>query len=130
LLGLGVQISDGTARHHMGGTDVGIMCLLGTFAHHTVVNEATCIKVDPDIPLDKACLLGCGVVTGWGSSVYAAEVTPGDTVAVVGAGGIGVELRSAMNLFLYPQALTIILMILVVVIGCEQVSSLLRKKLL
>jgi S-(hydroxymethyl)glutathione dehydrogenase/alcohol dehydrogenase len=65
------------------------MCILGTFAHHTVVNEASCIKIDKDVPLDRACLLGCGVVTGWGSSVYAAEVKPGDTVAVVGVGGIG-----------------------------------------
>ena len=65
------------------------MCLLGTFSHHTVVNEASCIKIEPDVPLDKACLLGCGVVTGWGSAVYAAEVQPGDTVAVVGIGGIG-----------------------------------------
>jgi S-(hydroxymethyl)glutathione dehydrogenase/alcohol dehydrogenase len=65
------------------------MCLLGTFSHHTVVNEASCIKIDDDIPLDRACLLGCGVVTGWGSSVYAAEVHPGDTVAIVGVGGIG-----------------------------------------
>ena len=65
------------------------MCLLGTFAHHTVVNEASCIKVDNDLPFDKVCLLGCGVVTGWGSAVYAAEVKPGDTVAVVGVGGIG-----------------------------------------
>jgi S-(hydroxymethyl)glutathione dehydrogenase/alcohol dehydrogenase len=88
-LGLGMQISDGTARHHAQGKDVGTMCLLGTFAHHTVVNEASCIKIDNDVPLDRACLLGCGVVTGWGSSVYAAEVGPGDTVAVVGAGGIG-----------------------------------------
>jgi S-(hydroxymethyl)glutathione dehydrogenase/alcohol dehydrogenase len=65
------------------------MCLLGTFAEHTVVNEASCIKIEKDVPLDRACLLGCGVVTGWGSSVYAAEVKPGDTVVVVGIGGIG-----------------------------------------
>jgi NDMA-dependent alcohol dehydrogenase len=89
MLGLGVQISDGTARHHADGQDLATMCLLGTFAHHTVVNEASCIKIEPDVPLDRACLLGCGVVTGWGSSVYAAEVQPGDTIAVVGAGGIG-----------------------------------------
>ena len=89
LMGLGLQITDGTSRHHAQGKDLGLMCLLGTFAHHTVVNEASCIKIEPDVPLDRACLLGCGVVTGWGSSVYAAEVTPGDTVAVVGIGGIG-----------------------------------------
>ena len=65
------------------------MCMLGTFAHDTVVNEASCIKIEKDVPLDRACLLGCGVVTGWGSSVYAAQVQPGDVVAVVGVGGIG-----------------------------------------
>lgn len=85
----GRQIADQTARHHAQGKDLGLMCLLGTFAHHTVVNEASCIKIDNDVALEKACLLGCGVVTGWGSSVYAAEVRAGDTVAVVGVGGIG-----------------------------------------
>ncbi len=89
FLATGKQISDQTSRHHSNGKDVGIMCLLGTFAQHTVVNEASCIKIDKDVPLDRACLLGCGVVTGWGSSVYAAEVAPGDTVVVVGIGGIG-----------------------------------------
>ena len=89
LMGLGMQISDGTSRHHAQGKDLTLMCMLGTFAHHTVVNEASCIKIEKDVPLDKACLLGCGVVTGWGSAVYAADVAPGDTVVVVGVGGIG-----------------------------------------
>ena len=89
LMGGGRQITDGGSRHHARGQELGLMCLLGTFAHHTVVNEASCIKVDNDLPFDKVCLLGCGVVTGWGSAVYAAEVKPGDTVAVVGVGGIG-----------------------------------------
>jgi NDMA-dependent alcohol dehydrogenase len=88
-LGTGRQITDGTARHHAQDKDLGLMCLLGTFSHHTVVNEASCIKIDDDVPLDRACLLGCGVVTGWGSAVYAAEVQTGDTVVVVGIGGIG-----------------------------------------
>jgi NDMA-dependent alcohol dehydrogenase len=87
----GRQISDQTARHHVNGQDLGLMCLLGTFAKHTVVNEASCIKIEPDIPLDKACLVGCGVTTGWGSAVYAAGVRPGDNVAVIGVGGIGVN---------------------------------------
>ncbi|MFZ9482590.1 MAG: NDMA-dependent alcohol dehydrogenase [Ilumatobacteraceae bacterium] len=90
LTATGMQISDGTSRHHAGGKDIMLgIGSLGTFAHHTVVHEASCIKIDKDLPLDKACLLGCGVVTGWGSSVYAAQVQPGDTVAVVGVGGIG-----------------------------------------
>ncbi len=86
----GMQISDGTSRHHARGQDIRLgIGALGTFAHHTVVNEASCIKIDKDIPLNRACLMGCGVVTGWGSAVYAAGVQPGDTVAVVGIGGIG-----------------------------------------
>jgi len=88
----GRQISDFTARHHSAdGTDLGLMCLLGTFGEHTVVNEASCIKIEPDIPLDKAALVGCGVTTGWGSATYAADVQPGETVVVVGAGGIGMN---------------------------------------
>jgi NDMA-dependent alcohol dehydrogenase len=86
----GMQLSDGTSRHHARGQDLRLAIgALGTFAHHTVVNEASCIKIDKEIRLDRACLLGCGVVTGWGSAVYAAGVEPGDTVAVVGVGGIG-----------------------------------------
>jgi S-(hydroxymethyl)glutathione dehydrogenase/alcohol dehydrogenase len=87
----GMQLSDGTSRHHdKDGNDLTLAIgALGTFAHHTVVHEASCIKIDKDLPLDRACLLGCGVVTGWGSAVYAADVQPGDTVAVVGCGGIG-----------------------------------------
>jgi S-(hydroxymethyl)glutathione dehydrogenase/alcohol dehydrogenase len=89
-LAAGMQISDGTARHHgRDGEDLSLMCLIGTFAEHTVVNEASCVKIDKDWPLDKACLLGCGVITGWGSSVNTADVEPGDFVAVVGIGGIG-----------------------------------------
>jgi S-(hydroxymethyl)glutathione dehydrogenase/alcohol dehydrogenase len=67
------------------------MCLLGTFAENTVVHESSAVKIDKDWPLDKACLMGCGVVTGWGSAVYAADVQPGDYVAVVGTGGVGVN---------------------------------------
>ena len=86
----GMQLSDGTSRHHAQGQDLRLgIGALGTFAYHTVVHEASCIKIDPEIPLDRACLMGCGVVTGWGSAVYAAGVEPGDTVAVVGIGGIG-----------------------------------------
>ncbi|MGA8370980.1 MAG: NDMA-dependent alcohol dehydrogenase [Acidimicrobiales bacterium] len=80
---------DGTSRHHARGRDLQAMVCLGTFARHTVVNEASCVKIPDDIPLELACLVGCGVTTGWGSAVYAAQVKPGDNVAVVGVGGIG-----------------------------------------
>ncbi len=85
----GWQISDGTARHHVRGQDARLMCLIGTFAPYTVVNEASCVKVTDDVPLDKAALVGCGVTTGWGSSVYAADVQAGETVVVIGVGGVG-----------------------------------------
>jgi NDMA-dependent alcohol dehydrogenase len=88
LIGFGRQ-ADGTSRHHAEGRDLQLMCLLGVFADHTVVNEASCVKIDPSYSLRTACLVGCGAVTGWGSAVYAADVRPGDTVVVVGAGGIG-----------------------------------------
>lgn len=87
LLG-GLQL-DGTSRHHARGQDLSTLVLLGTFAHHTVVHEWSCVRVPKEVPLDKACLVGCGVTTGWGSSVYAADVQPGDKVAVIGLGGIG-----------------------------------------
>jgi len=89
LLMVGSQI-DGTYRHHASsGEDLSTMVCLGTFAKHTVVNQASCVKILDHYPLDKACLVGCGVTTGWGSSVYAAEVRPGDDVVVIGIGGIG-----------------------------------------
>ena len=65
------------------------MVCLGTFAKHTVVNQASCVKILDHYPLDKACLVGCGVTTGWGSAVYAADVQPGDDVVVIGIGGLG-----------------------------------------
>jgi S-(hydroxymethyl)glutathione dehydrogenase/alcohol dehydrogenase len=87
----GRQISDHTARHHARGQDLGLMCLLGTFAERTVVNQASCVKVEDDLPLDVACLLGCGVITGWGSVAYTGEARVGDVVVVVGVGGIGIN---------------------------------------
>ncbi len=85
---VGAQL-DGTSRHHARDQDIWTMVCLGTFGRHTVVNEMSCVKIEDDIPLELACLVGCGVTTGWGSSVYAAEVKPGDNVAVIGVGGIG-----------------------------------------
>lgn len=85
---IGLQL-DGTTRHHARGKDLLTMVCLGTFGRHTVVHEWSCIKIDDDIPLDRACLVGCGVTTGWGSAVHAAEVRAGDNIAVIGVGGIG-----------------------------------------
>jgi NDMA-dependent alcohol dehydrogenase len=87
---LGPQL-DGTYRFHARGNDVGQMCMLGTFSPYTVVPAASVVKIDDDIPLEVAALVGCGVTTGYGSAVYTAEVKAGDTVVVMGAGGIGMN---------------------------------------
>ncbi|MGE2714646.1 NDMA-dependent alcohol dehydrogenase [Mycolicibacterium litorale] len=84
----GTQL-DGSYRRHARGQDVGVMALVGTFSQYGTVPEASVVKIDDDIPLSRACLLGCGVTTGWGSAVNTADVQPGDTVVVVGLGGIG-----------------------------------------
>ncbi|GAA3646502.1 NDMA-dependent alcohol dehydrogenase [Microbacterium marinilacus] len=73
------------------GTPVGQMCGLGTFAERTVVDVDSAVKLPEDAPLDKLWLLGCGVGTGWGSAVYAAQTEPGDVVIVIGIGGVGIN---------------------------------------
>lgn|SRR5690625_1095130 len=73
------------------GTPVAQMCGLGTFAEHTVVDVNSAVKLPKEAPLDKLWLLGCGVGTGWGSAVYAAETRPGDAVIVMGVGGVGIN---------------------------------------
>ncbi|RZT86844.1 S-(hydroxymethyl)glutathione dehydrogenase/alcohol dehydrogenase [Pseudonocardia sediminis] len=69
----------------------GAMCMLGTFSQYSTIHQNSCVKVDDDLPLDKAVLVGCGVPTGWGSAVNAADVSPGETVIVTGVGGIGIN---------------------------------------
>ena len=87
---------DGTFRFHLDdasgtGTDLGGFCGLGTFAQRAVVSEWACLPLPDDIGFDVGALLGCGVPTGWGSAVNAADVRPGQTVVVYGVGGIGIN---------------------------------------
>jgi S-(hydroxymethyl)glutathione dehydrogenase/alcohol dehydrogenase len=80
---------DGTYRFHAKGHDVGTTCRLGTFSQYSVVSEYAVVKIDESIPLEVACLTGCGVPTGWSSAVRGADVTPGDIVVIYGCGGVG-----------------------------------------
>ncbi len=85
------RMPDGTSRlsargktlHHYMGTS--------TFAEYTVVPEIALAKVRADAPLDRICLLGCGVTTGIGAVLHTAKVEPGSSVAVFGLGGIGLS---------------------------------------
>jgi NDMA-dependent alcohol dehydrogenase len=78
-------------RLHLDGQPVGQMAGLSTFSEYTTIDVNSAVKVPKDIPLETLCLLGCGVGTGWGSAVNSAEVTVGDTVIVMGVGGIGIN---------------------------------------
>jgi alcohol dehydrogenase (nicotinoprotein) len=86
------MFEDGTWRFHEDATDVGGFCTLGTFSQYAVVSEYAVVplRIDhQDIPWEVLCLTGCGVPTGWGSSVYAAGVQAGDVAVIFGAGGVG-----------------------------------------
>lgn len=87
----GLSIADKTHRVTLGGVGVTQMCLLGTFSPYITVNQASLVKVADDIPLKSAALLGCGVATGWGSATVAGGTKVGDTVVVVGVGGVGIN---------------------------------------
>jgi S-(hydroxymethyl)glutathione dehydrogenase/alcohol dehydrogenase len=87
----GFAISDGTHRASARGQGVMSMSLLGTFSPYIVVNQASVVKIEKDIPLEVAALVGCGVTTGWGSATRVANVRPGETVVVMGAGGVGMN---------------------------------------
>ncbi|RYE40515.1 MAG: NDMA-dependent alcohol dehydrogenase [Hyphomicrobiales bacterium] len=85
------KMPDGTYRASLDGEPLGGFCMLGTFADRVVVSQASCVKIENWLPLDVAALLSCGVPTGWGSAEYAGKVRPGDTVMVIGAGGVGIN---------------------------------------
>ncbi|QEW07200.1 S-(hydroxymethyl)glutathione dehydrogenase/class III alcohol dehydrogenase [Nitrincola iocasae] len=80
---------DGTTRFYKDGKPIFHYMGTSTFAERTVVAEVSLAKIDKAAPLEKVCLLGCGVTTGMGAVTNTAKVKEGDTVAVFGLGGIG-----------------------------------------
>jgi S-(hydroxymethyl)glutathione dehydrogenase / alcohol dehydrogenase len=90
LLG-GKAIADGTNRVHAGNAEVSPMNLLGTFAPYVTVHKDSVVKIDAEIPFETAAIMGCAVPTGFGSATNVAEVQPGETVVIVGVGGIGMS---------------------------------------
>ncbi len=88
---VGGMITDGTHRHFLGDQPVTLMAKIGTFGEYACVSENSLIKVDADLPLDVVALVSCGVATGFGSATERADVRTGDTVVIVGIGGIGIN---------------------------------------
>ncbi len=82
---------DGTRRFSHKGKPIYHYMGCSTFSEYTVVPEIALAKINPAAPLDKVCLLGCGVTTGIGAVLNTAKVEPGASVAVFGLGGIGLS---------------------------------------
>ena len=82
---------DGTSRFSKDGKTILHYMGTSTFSEYTVLPEISLAKINPAAPLDKVCLLGCGITTGIGAVLNTAKVTPGSTVAVFGMGGIGLS---------------------------------------
>jgi S-(hydroxymethyl)glutathione dehydrogenase/alcohol dehydrogenase len=79
----------GPGRFKVGGDEAYQFANAGVFSERTVVWETQCVAIDHRVPLESACLIGCAVLTGTGAVLNRAHVQPGETVAVIGAGGIG-----------------------------------------
>jgi S-(hydroxymethyl)glutathione dehydrogenase/alcohol dehydrogenase len=98
LCRLGAGLADGSRvgepgsyRMSRDGQPVAQLNGLAAFSEYTTVDVRSLVKIEKDIPLDVACLVGCGVITGWGSAVTSGGVRPGDVVIVMGIGGIGIN---------------------------------------
>jgi len=87
------KMLDDTVRLHRAsdGLDLHVFLLLSTFAQYSVVPDSTVLTVPSHLPMEKICLLGCGFTTGFGAATNALEIRPGETVTVVGCGGLGLS---------------------------------------
>jgi Zn-dependent alcohol dehydrogenase len=84
-------LMDGTTRLSRGGEPVYHYSFLSTFAEACVVPEKSCVPIPKDVPFDVAGLVGCAVTTGVGAVWRTANVRPGDRVAIIGCGGVGLS---------------------------------------
>ena len=90
----GNKVSGGHATFEsttLSGSPIEKAFSLGTMSEFTLVREAACVKIHVDIPFTSAAIVGCGVMTGYGSVVNAAKVKPGTNVVVLGTGGVGLN---------------------------------------
>jgi Zn-dependent alcohol dehydrogenase len=88
----------GLERTQWNGQPIERSFSLGTMATHTLVREAAVVKTNVDIPFASAAIVGCGVMTGYGSVMHAARVKPGSSVVVLGAGGVGLNVIQSAKL--------------------------------
>ncbi|HBC92917.1 MAG TPA: alcohol dehydrogenase [Pelotomaculum sp.] len=91
-------LPDGTKRLSINGQTISHSGGVSSFAEYCVVAESSAIPIRKDAPLDKAALVGCAVLTGVGTALNGAKVQPGSTVAVIGAGGVGLNVIQGSQL--------------------------------
>lgn len=94
----GPQLDGTFRRRDAEGRDVGAFCMIGAFSERTVVDQASVVVIDRDIPHDLAALVACGVPAGVGAARHRAKVKPGDSVLVVGCGGDGMNVVQGARL--------------------------------
>ena len=82
---------DGSCRMHKDGTDIHHFTGVSSFAEYAVVPQTGIVKIRPDVPLEAAALVGCGVMTGVGAAINTAKVEPGTSAVVIGCGGVGLN---------------------------------------
>ncbi len=87
------KMLDGTTRLHRAsdGEDIDTFLFVSTFGEYTVTHVNSIVKVPEYLPLERLCLLGCGFTTGFGAATNAAHIRPGETVTIVGCGGLGLS---------------------------------------
>ncbi len=85
------ELLGGGKRLHLDGRDLGHHSGVSCFAEYAVVDRGSVVVIEPDLPLDEAAIFGCAVMTGVGAVVNTAHIRPGDSVAVVGLGGVGLN---------------------------------------
>jgi 2-desacetyl-2-hydroxyethyl bacteriochlorophyllide A dehydrogenase len=86
------MLPDGSTRLRRGDEQIFRGLGLAAWAEQVVVAEQGAVRIDPDVPLDVACVIGCAVQTGVGAAINTVQLAPGDSVLVLGAGGIGISI--------------------------------------
>ncbi len=80
------------------GSPIAQMLNLSAYAEMMLIHEHACVRIDPEMPLDRAAILGCAVVTGAGAVFHAADITPGDSLCIIGCGGVGLAAVNAAKI--------------------------------
>lgn len=89
---------DAAARLRLEDGPVNQMLNLSAYAEMMLIHEHACVAINPEMPLDRACVIGCAVTTGAGAIFNAADLVPGETVAIVGCGGVGLAAVNAARI--------------------------------